>query len=87
MKDDILPCAWCGEKPVSTEKHHGRIIVDHCCDLQVVDFQHHDGWNACQERLIAARKLDFDAGRSIKNDEHGWIYIFQSFDDYIKEDA
>lgn len=86
----ITPCWLCRELPRvnSLMVHDENPLLNPCdcfpfCDNCI----YLEAWEEMQTRILGQRRKDFEAGRSIKNDEHGWIYIFQSFDDYIKEGA
>lgn len=64
-KVEPVPCAWCGKEPRAKQHYAFPERTDYDCRTEGC-FENYGSslweWNAKQARILAARKLDFEAG-------------------------
>lgn len=84
-----LPCGWCHELPeVCGATHQGFgpggfwRCRNYCIGSDTA--RHLDDWNPRQEWILAHRRADFEAARTV---EDGWRTVYETFEDYIQSGA
>lgn len=84
MSEHVEPCGWCGKQP----EHNTWIAycrTPECVNFAIVSHGR-EAWNARQERILASRRADFEAGREHWMDYDDVCFQHSDFDDYIAGD-
>lgn len=84
LPEKIEPCAFCGAAP---KKAHGYFCPTEGCYFNTEEWVFPEIWNRKQERILAQRQKDFEAGRDhYYSNKHGEMEVYfknHSFSEWI----